>query len=153
MKWFVFAVAAFVACDPPAPTQTPPPVASQTHQTETPTQNIDVRIEFETTSDTYSSYISAFLVIPAMGVRIQLFTVPFPYQCMRGETDATDALVVECRGDDGYGSASVRLDHGHVIAVAHDYGRITAEKMVKDLALPPNTTATIFTPPKFPDAH
>lgn len=145
---------AIVACDPAAPTQTPPPAGSETQvPAQTPARNVDVRVEFEKTSDAYSSYIAAFLVIPAMEVHVQLFSVPFPYQCMRGETDASDELVVECRGDDGYASAAVRLDHGHVIAVAHDYGRITAEKAVKDLALPPNATATIFAPPKFPEAH
>ena len=135
MKRLVFAVA-LVACDPPAPTQ-----------------NIDVRVEFEPTSDAYASYISAFLVIPAMGVHAQLFAVPFPYRCMPGTSDASDVLVVQCNGDDGSASASVSVDHGHVIAVAHDYGRITAEKAVQDLALPPSTTATVFTPLKFPEAH
>jgi hypothetical protein len=158
MKRHIFALAftfAGIACDPPAPTQTPLPAASQTAQPQTqmPTRNIDVRIEFEPTSDTYGSYISAFLVIPSMGVHVQLFAVPFPYRCERGETDASDELVVRCLGDDGYGSASVRLDGGHVIATARDYGRITADKTVKDLALPPRSTATIFTPPKFPEAH
>jgi len=151
MKRLVLAIA-LAACDPAAPTQTPPPAGSQT-QTQTPAQNVDVRVEFEKASDTYSSYIAAFLVIPAMDVHAQLFSVPFPYQCSRGETDAGDELVVECRGDDGYASASVRLDHGHVIAVAHDYGRISADKTVKDLALPAGSTATIFTPGKFPEAH
>jgi len=154
MKRLAIALA-LAACDPPTPTQTPLPAASQTQQQQrAPSQNIDVRVEFEPTSDAYASYISAFLVIPAMGVHFQLFAVPFPYQCVRGETDATDSLVVECRGDDGYGSASVRIDAaGHVVATARDYGRINADKTVKDLALPPNTTATIFTPPKFPEAH
>jgi hypothetical protein len=139
------------ACDPPAtPAQTPTPTPTQT---QAPTQNIDVRVELESTSDAYSSYISAFLTIPAMNVHVQLFAVPFPYQCSRGETDAGDGLAVECRGDDGKGSASVRLDHGHVVAIAHDYARITADKTVKDFTLPPNTTATIYAPAKFPEAH
>ena len=152
----VFAIA-IACCDPPAPTQTPPPAASQTAQastqTPTPTRNVDVRVDFEQTSDPYSSYIAAFLTIPAMNVHLQLFTVPFPYGCMRGESDASDSLVVQCMGDDGMGSASVRIESGHVIAVARDYGRITSDKVVKDLALPPNTTATIFAPAKFPEAH
>ncbi|HEX4514297.1 MAG TPA: hypothetical protein VH054_12195, partial [Polyangiaceae bacterium] len=62
-------------------------------------------------------------------------------------------LVVRCLGDDGMGAASVRLDGDHVVATARDYGRIAADKTVKDLALPPRSTATIFTPPKFPEAH
>jgi len=142
---------ALVACDPPVPTQTPLPASSQT-QTQAP-QNIDVRVELDKTSDTYGSYISAFLVIPAMGVHLQLFSVPFPYQCMRGATDASDELAVECRGDDGFASASLRLDHGHVIVTANDYGRIHADRMIKDLALPAGSTVTIFAPPKFPEAH
>jgi hypothetical protein len=155
MKRLVLVIA-LVACDPPVPTQTPPPPgASQTAQTQTqtPTQNIDVRVEFEPTSDAYGSYISAFLVIPAMGVHAQLFAVPFPYRCEHGETDASDELVVRCLGDDGMGAASVRLDGDHVVATARDYGRIAADKTVKDVALPPRSTATIFTPPKFPEAH
>jgi hypothetical protein len=143
---------ALVCCDPPAPAQ--PPLAPSQNPTPTraPAQNIDVRLEFEKTSDAYSSYISAFLVIPAMEVHVQLFAVPFPYRCERAEPDAGDALVVRCLGDDGYGSASVRLDGGHVIATSRDYGRID-DKTVKDLTLPPNATATIFTPGKFPEAH
>jgi len=142
---------ALVACDPPVPTQAPLPASSQT-QTQAP-QNIDVRVELDKTSDTYGSYISAFLVVPAMGVHLQLFSVPFPYQCMRGAADASDELAVECRGDDGFASASVRIDNGHVIATANDYGRIRADKTVKDLALPAGSTATLFAPPKFPEAH
>ena len=156
MRRFVF-VLAITACDPPAPTQTPPPAASQsaTAQTQTPapTQNIDVRVDFEHTSDQYSSYIAAFLTIPAMNVRLQLFAVPFPYVCMRRETDASDALAFQCLGDDSGGFASVRIESGHVIATARDYGHIGPEKVVKDLALPPNTTATIFSPTKFPSEH
>jgi hypothetical protein len=152
MKRLVIAMT-LVACDPPAPIQTPPPAASQTAQTQTPAQNIDVRLEFEKTSDAYASYISAFLVIPAMEVHVQLFAVPFPYHCERGESDAGDELVVRCLGDDGFGSASVKLQDGHVIATARDYGRINADKTVKDLALPPRTTATIFAPPKYPAEH
>ena len=146
---------ALLACDPPATTQTPPPAPSQAHsqQPPGPTQNIDVRVEFEQTSDQYSSYIVAFLSIPAMAVRAQLFTVPFPYACMRRETDAGGALAFQCLGDDSGGLASVRIDGGHVIATARDYGRIGDEKIVTDLALPPSTTATIFTPAKFPEAH
>ena len=155
MRLVVFAIA-IIACDPP-PTQTPPPAASQaaqaSTQTPTPTQNIDVRVDFEHTSDQYSSYIAAFLTIPAMNVHLQLFAVPFPYGCTRGENDASDSLVVQCMGDDGMGSAAVRIENGHVIAVARDYGRISSDKVVKDLALPPSTTATIFAPAKFPDAH
>lgn len=150
-------VLALVACDPPAPTQTPPPAASKASstatQTPSPTQNIDVRVEFERTSDQYDSYIVAFLTIPAMGVHVKLFTVPFPYGCSRDETDATDALAIRCLGDDSGGFATVRIENGHVIATSRDYGHIAADKTVKDLALPPNTTATIFTPGKFPDSH
>ncbi len=77
-----------LACDPPPVTPTTPVASSQASaQAQTPTENIDVRVEFERTSDTYASYISAFLVIPAMAVHVQLFTVPFPYRCMRGESD------------------------------------------------------------------
>ena len=143
-----------LACDPPpAPTRTPTPTQKPA-QTQTPAQNIDVRVELESTSDAYSSYISAFLTIPAMNVHVQLFSVPFPYHCERGlEADASDALVVRCLGDDGLASLSVRLENGHVIAIAHDYARITADKTVKDLVLPPNTTATIYAPPKLPEAH
>ena len=148
-------VFALAACDPPAPTQTPVAAASHTASASpaAPTQNVDVRVEFEKTSDAYDSYISGFLDIPAMGVHLRLFTVPFPYECMRGETDASDALDVECRGDDGFGSAMVRVEGGHVIATANDYGRIRADKTVKDLALPPGSTATLFAPAKFPGAH
>lgn len=147
-------VLALASCDPPAMTQTPPPVASQTPtQTQTPAQNIDVRVDFEKTSDQYSSYIAAFLTIPAMNVHVQLFAVPFPYGCMRRETDASDALAFQCLGDDSGGFASVRIDGGHVIATARDYGHIGPEKIMKDLALPPNTTATIFSPPNFPSEH
>jgi hypothetical protein len=149
-----FFALALVACDPPPPVQ-PIPAASQSavRATTGPTQNVDVRVEFEKTSDQYSSYISAFLTIPAMGVHAQLFAVPFPYGCARGETDASDELVVRCQSADGYAQASVRIENGHVIATARDYGRINADKTVKDLALPPNSTATVFTPPNFPEEH
>jgi hypothetical protein len=113
-----------------------------------------VRVEFEHESDQYSSYIVAVLTIPAMGVHLPLFKVPFPYGCMRRDTDAgTDALAFMCLGDDSGGFASVRIDGGHVIATARDYGHIGAEKVLKDLALPPNVTATIFAPSKFPQEH
>ena len=142
------------ACDPPVPTHTPAPPVTQTQPpTNAPTRNIDVRVEFEQGSDAYSPYIAAFLTIPAMNVRTQLFSVPFPYRCMRGATDAGDELAVQCRGEDGDASASVRLENGHVVAVAHDYAHIQADATVQDLALPPRTTATIYAPPKFPEAH
>ena len=94
--------------------------------------------------------VRGVLVVPVLSLRRRLFTVPFPYSCRRGESDAGDDLVIECRGDDGAAYARLRAEPGRIVIVARDYGRIELRRTEDAIALPAGTTATLFAPLKYP---
>ena len=145
----------FLACtDPaalpppnPAPTPTPTPAATPTPQ------NVDVRVDFDEGPDPdygqNTTSVRAWLVVPALGVRKKVFTVPAPYTCGRGAGVGPD-LVVECKGSDDSASVNVHVEGPTLVVVARDYGRIDQQRTRDEIPLPRGASATLFAPARFP---
>lgn len=145
------ALASLARCDPLTTTVATRPVTPPTTAASAEPTAVDAHIEFEEGLD--SSYgagvttVRAILAVPSQSIRRQLFAVPFPYRCGR-KTDRD--LAVECTGDDGNAFATLRSDAGKIIVTARDYGRLDRDLVTIDLAMPPNATANIYAPTKFP---
>ena len=144
-----------LACDPAAPPASPTPAPSPTPTpAATPTpQNVDVRVDFDEGPDPdygqNTSSVRAWLVVPSLGVRKKVFTVPAPYTCGRGAGVGPN-LVVECKGSDDSASVNVHVEGPTVVVVARDYGRIDQQRTRDEIPLPRGATATLFAPARFP---
>lgn len=164
MTRLVPTLALVAACTDPA--VLPPPASSPAPATSAaparaPT-NVDARIEFEEGLDPdygdNTTSVRAFLEVPALGLKKKLFTVPFPYACARAAGGAADGptgtraddLVVRCRGDDGFASASLRVEPATLVVVARDYGAIALHRTRDEIPLPRGSTATVFAPARYP---
>ncbi len=115
---------------------------------------IDARIEFEEGADPSFgenvTTVRGILSVPALATRRVLFSVPYPYRCVRkGDGD----LTIECLGDDGSAFASLRIEAGHVLVKSRDYGRLTLDAVAIDLPLPANATANVYAPAKLPTSY
>ncbi len=155
MTRLVPALALAAACTDPA--ALPPPAPSPAPTTSVapaPATNVDARIEFEEGLDPdygdNTTSVRAFLDVPALGLKKKLFTVPSPYVCARAASDAGDDLVVQCSGDDGFASASLRVEPATLVVVARDYGAIALHRTRDEIPLPRGSTATVFAPSRYP---
>ncbi|HEY1957000.1 MAG TPA: hypothetical protein VGH28_15380 [Polyangiaceae bacterium] len=153
MKRLVFIVFALACVDPlPTPSPSPTPSPNPTPSPHPSAANVDVRIEFQEGDDPGygSKAVTAMLVVPALGLQKKLFTVPFPYTCGRGATDASADLVVECKGEEGTATATVRVEPATIVLIARDYGRIDLARTRDEIPLPRGATATVFAPATYP---